>query len=254
MKWFLRTKKRTDPEVRLFCFPYAGAGATVFATWGGVFPPEVEVVAVQPPGKGWRMGESPCSALPILADQIAEAILHENSGPIALFGHSMGSWLGLEVGRRLEQGGLRPRCLFASGRQAPSVGHLLGPLSHLPDDAFVEAVGARYGGLPPEVMTNPEVREVFLPSLRADFKALETFRPQGGSPVHMPIVALCGEDDPFVTKDHLLPWGQETTGSFDMHLLVGGHFYFNENPMPLQAILARILGSPMASPVAGTVG
>lgn len=248
MRWFLNSKHRPGHSVRLYCLPYAGAGATAFATWGSAFPPEIAVTGVQPPGKGWRLEEPPVPDLAALADQISSAIRDENQGPFALFGHSMGAWVALEVTRRLEAVGLRPRYLLVSGRQAPSVGHIQSPIGHLPDAAFVEAVGTRYGSLPPDVMANPEVLEAFLPSLRADFLALERFQPIVGSPIQAPIIAYLGESDPHVAADHILPWGEETQGAFSHRLLPGGHFYFQDDPKVLPREVAKILLAAPAIP------
>lgn len=241
MKWFAKTRHTSDPLVRLYCVPYAGAGATAFASWGARFPSEIAVLGVQPPGKGWRMEEDPLHDLAVLSDQIAWAIQEENRGPFALFGHSMGAWVAFEVTRRLEDLGLRPRYLVVSGRQAPSIGHIQSPIGHLSDADFVEAVGSRYGGLPAEVMADPEVLEAFLPALRADFLALERFTPVAGKPVHAPMLALLGDSDPHVKADHVIAWREETSGGFDHRLVKGGHFYFLDDPSVIPRELTPLL-------------
>jgi surfactin synthase thioesterase subunit len=186
------------------------------------------------------MGEGLVSDLNTLADGVTKAIAEEVRRPLAIFGHSMGSWLGLEVVRRLEKRGIRPLVLFTSGRHAPALGHVHPPLGHLDDDAFIEAVDRRYGGIPEEVMADRDLLDLFVPSLRADFVALESFEPPE-RPVETPIVAMRGEEDPLVSEEQLLPWAESTSGPFEYSPFPGGHFYFGENPDPLQGELTRRL-------------
>src|SRR5690606_16926142 len=130
-RWFLTPEPRSDRRTRLFCLPYAGGSAAVYRPWMTALPDEVELVSVQLPGRGWRLRESPLRDLHAAADEIAEAISEMDDLPFAVFGHSMGAWLGLEVVRRLEGAGRAPLRFFASGRQAPGLGCTQTPLSHL---------------------------------------------------------------------------------------------------------------------------
>ncbi|WP_256732064.1 thioesterase II family protein, partial [Burkholderia pseudomallei] len=54
--WLIVHEAR-NARVRLFCFHYAGATASIFRTWPGGLPDWIEVVAVQLPGREYRLGE-----------------------------------------------------------------------------------------------------------------------------------------------------------------------------------------------------
>lgn len=233
--------KRMDPKVRLICLPYAGAAAAVYRIWGSELPEEIEVYAAQLPGKGWRMREQPLDDLNAMADRVVDAVVAEVSGTLAVFGHSMGAWLGLEVVRRLEAVGRDPLWFFASGRQGPSLGHTHPPIGHLDDHAFVTAVDKRYGGIPSDILANADVLQLLLPALRADFVALESFKPVVGNPVRTPILAMRGDTDPLVPDDHLPPWAEATSGPFRTQRFPGGHFYFSDDPRPLLRTLILAL-------------
>jgi len=243
MKRFLNPAPRNNPNIRLVCLPFAGAAAAAYRTWGGRLPEEIEVLAVQLPGKGWRLREDPLTDLEAMAALVVSAIREEVPAPFAIFGHSMGAWMGIEVVGRLEEIGLHPRALVVSGRQAPAIGHTRAPISHLDDDAFVSEVDENYGGIPPEIMAEPETLQLLLPALRADFLALESFDPSGLRRVTTPILAMGGFSDTLVPVNQLPPWAETTEGQFRMKILPGGHFYFNSGASGFFRDLADFLMS-----------
>lgn len=239
MKWFLTPEARASASFQLFCFPYAGGSAAVFRDWGRLLPGDVEVQALQLPGRGWRVRESPRTDMVELADEVAAAVADRADRPFALFGHSMGAWLAFLVAGRLESLGRAPRGLFASGRQGPSMGCTEPPLRQLSDPDFLKQVQARYGAIPAAILEAPDVLELLLPSLRADVEALERYVHRPGRPLSCPVTAFGGLHDPLVSSDQLDSWALETSGAFRVETFPGGHFYFRTDPTPL---LARIAG------------
>ena len=226
----------------MFCLPYAGASAAVYRTWSGLLGPSVEVLSTQLPGRGWRLREAPVRELNTLADQVADAIVARADRPFAVFGHSMGVWLGLEVVRRLEAVGRSPLLFFASGRQAPSHGCTQPPMAHLDDDAFVGEVQTRYGGIPPELLTEQELLALLLPALRADIELLEAHE-------HAPERPLRKRQNRQVREarrarsERAGEVLREIAGDRGNRLTVvrGGHFYFQDDPSPLLTLVREQL-------------
>jgi surfactin synthase thioesterase subunit len=204
------------------------------------------VLAVQAPGKGWRIHETPISDLHRLADAVADAVVPLADRPFVLFGHSMGAWTGWEVTRRLEERGVLPTRLVVSGRQAPSAGHLHEPLGHLPDREFVAAIQARYGGIPEAILDEPDILELLLPALRADVEALEGYEPPA-RPVSTPILAIGGASDPVVPPESVEGWRDATEGEAEVLILPGGHFFLEDEPRPFFGALHQACGAS-ASP------
>jgi len=232
---------RGQPRLRLFCFPYAGASATVFYHWPRGLPPGVEVWAVQLPGRGARFRERPFCRLEELLDDLLPALLPGLRQPFVFFGHSMGALLAFETTRRLRRlGAALPVRLLVSARPAPALPPARAPIHQLADQEFLEEL--RFiGGTPEEAMDNPELMKLVLPSVRADFALVETYAYQDEPPLTTPITACGGVEDKRVPRDLLDGWRVETVGEFTLELFPGGHFYLNTDKQALLARLGQIL-------------
>lgn len=252
MQWFFNASPGARPEARLFCFPYAGGSAAAFRDWGRQVGPLVELLGVQLPGRGWRMKEPPGTDLLELADGAAAAMMPLTDRPFAVFGHSMGAWLALEVARRLQAAGHAPAVLIVSGRQAPALGGLHPALGHLDDEAFVREMQARYNAIPQQILASPEVLELVLPALRADIVALERYASDPGEPLSCPILGLLGDSDPVVSPADMAPWEAETRAGFSLELLPGGHFYFADDVRPVTSFLRRALEGALTGSASGS--
>lgn len=235
--------------VRLFCFPNAGGSASAFRPWGrdGRLPARVELCCVQLPGRESRLREPPFVRVPPLLDALEEALAPELDRPFAFFGHSMGTIVAFELAHRLrERGGPEPRLLVMSGRQAP---HLPDddPVHGLPDDELIARLRA-YRGTPPEVLAHPELMALVLPTLRADFELVETYRPpEGRPPLAQPITVFGGEEDEDASAEELAAWGELTTGRCAVRTFPGGHFFVHEERDAVLAALGAAL-EPLLAP------
>ena len=226
-KWIVRFRPNPAPRLRLFCFPFAGGGTITYRQWPDSLPNNVEVCAILLPGREKRLREKPFDHIQTMAAAIADSISPLLNEPFAFFGHSMGTMIAFEVARELRRRGQPlPSILFVSGRSAP---HLTAnpPLYHLPDDQFVAALQARYQQIPQAVIENADLMGLFLPMLRGDFTAIDTYVCQPESPLDCPIVVFGGLRD-VIKAEALESWSQHTSKSFDRYMLPGGHFFLNE--------------------------
>lgn len=245
--WLLRLARRPRVSARLFCFPWAGVAATVYRQWPAGLPDSLEVCGVQPPGRGNRLREAPVPSIADLVDALLPELLPQLDLPFAFFGHSMGAVLASEVTRALAaRGGPLPRHLVVSGRRAPHVPSPDAPFHTWPDGAFLAEIQRRYGGIPPELMEQPDVLALLLPCMRADMTALEKYAPGPRPPMSVPITVFGGADDPLAPREHLEAWRAETTGPFRLREFPGGHFYLEPRRTDLLADLSATL-APMLS-------
>jgi medium-chain acyl-[acyl-carrier-protein] hydrolase len=241
-RWIQRPASRPAATLRLFCFPYAGIGASIFRTWAPEFPPHVELCLMQPPGREGRFTEPAFHDLSAMADSAAQAIAQHVSIPFMMFGHSLGALVSFEVVRRLRRQGLPlPLHIFVSAHRAPQFPHPHPPLRHLPDAEFIEHVSREYDGIPRAVLENPDLVELMLPSLRADFTAFETYRWTDEAPLQLPISVFGGRADRRVSESELQGWRERTTGSFRLEMFDGDHFFLQSRRDPLIASILRDL-------------
>jgi len=235
--WLMRFVPRPAAAARLVCFSFAGGGAAAYRPFALGLPGEIEVLAVQLPGRESRLREKPLTSFAALLEGLVPALQPLLDRPYALFGHSMGAMLAYETARAIVARGLRaPSHLVVSGRRAPQLPETATSLAHLDDEAFVEAIGRRYGGIPSEVLQHPEILELLLPTLRADMCAIEQHRHAEGAPLECPITACGGRDDAHANRAQLEAWSAQTVAGLEVLQFPGSHFYFND-----AAVRARLL-------------
>ena len=224
--WFRRYQTVSAPQMRLVCFPPAGAGAGFYRQWGRLAPAHLDILVVQYPGREDRIAEPCVSRMPDLADAIAQAVLPHTDLPVALFGHSMGAAVAHEVARRLEQAGVVLSHLFVSGRPPP---HRQRPNTiHSRDDAGILSEIARLGGTATAVLDHAELRALLIPPIRNDFRLIETYAGDLDPPLRTPVSAFIGDQDTEVTADEADDWRRITEANFSLRVYPGGHFYLND--------------------------
>jgi medium-chain acyl-[acyl-carrier-protein] hydrolase len=249
--WLERTAGDKNARLRLFCFPYAGGGSLAYRGWHASLPRGVELCPVHLPGRERRMREPCITDSRDLARAAAEALRPHLDVPFAIFGHSMGALIGFEFARSLRRdGGPEPAHLFVSGHYAPQLPRKTPPTYDLPEPEFVEEL-RRLNGTPREVMEHPELMQLMIPILRADFKLVQTYAYADEPPLGCPITAFGGTDDPEVSRDSLAAWREQTSGAFSLQMFPGDHFFLHASaPLLLRALAPRLeaaAGGPRAS-------
>jgi medium-chain acyl-[acyl-carrier-protein] hydrolase len=240
--WFKSTPN-PQAQLRLFCFPYAGGGASIFRTWSQELPNSIEVLAVQLPGRENRWREAPFVRLSSLVQRLAQALEPYLDKPFAFFGHSMGALLSYELAQQFRLAGFSPVHLFVSARCAPHVQNPYPSLHSLPAAAFIRELSRRYNSIPDAVQQNAELMEMFLPMLRADFTMIETHIPRPAAPLDCPITVLGGLQDDIVSQIDLTAWRDYTKGTFTLRMLEGNHFFINHvRSLLLQTITQGLYG------------
>lgn len=239
--WLPYRKHNSAARVRLICLPFAGGGASAFRGWDESLPMTVDVCAVQPPGRENRFRDPPFSRFPSLISALADAVAPLFDKSVVIYGHSMGALAAFELARELRRRGQSmPTRLLVAGRGAPHQPLGRKPIYNLPDSEFRQAL-MRFNGTPAAVLANDELMQIFMPTLRADFTAHETYVYQNEPPLDCPIIAIGGESDEVVTANDLNEWQQHTRSTFHSHILPGGHFFlYSQRAELLQLIVQYV--------------
>jgi surfactin synthase thioesterase subunit len=224
--------------VPLVCFPFAGAGASLFRPWSARLAGAFDVIPVQLPGREWRIEDPPHTSV---AAAIGEALPElsrslRGRSDVVVFGHSLGAVLGYELARRASrEGGFEVQRLVVSGSPAPSRPRER-RATGLSDDQFLQQVSELAGYSHP-VLEDPEMRELLLPALRADVEMHEGYAPGQLDVLATSITCLRGRDDELVSLVDSARWQEVTARPLDLVEVAGGHMYLVDDPERVFAVL-----------------
>jgi surfactin synthase thioesterase subunit len=234
----------TTDRTKLVCLPYAGAGASFYRPWAALAGEALEMVPLQLPGRERLIDEEPHrdvhKAVDALLPQLRER-LGDGDHRVALFGHSLGAVLAYELAHRLvAEPGVELVHLFVSGSPQPGRGREQ-RATGLSDEDFLARVG-EFAGYNHPALDDPEMREMLLPTLRADVEMHETYVPSTRLPLDAPLTVIRGEDDELVGHDDAASWNKASGRDFEYVEVPGGHMYLTESaPALVGVIVSKVL-------------
>lgn len=251
-----------DDRPILFCVPHAGGSATAFMKWRKLLEDLVEVVPVELAGRGVRMREplmrSASGSGADVAAKIDEHLLTRGVGrDYFIWGHSMGSLVTYEAyntlrwiraGREDNGEPVTPAHIVFSGRTAPHI--RVSDTSYYlleDDDDFISAVDT-YGGRTGDTLrASRELRDMFLPILRADFEVSETYVwADPGSKIDSQVTILNGADDQSITHSNLSAWQDLVEKPINEHQVPGGHFFlYEQDDLVWKVVKAAVAALPV---------
>lgn len=241
ISWAVPLSHVSAPRLRLLCFPFAGGGASAFRFWIDLFPEDIGVYAVQLPGRESRVREPSFSKMLPLAMAATDGLCPLLGERFAFFGYSMGAILAFEVARHLRRiGRVGPELLIAAASPAPQLSSSSPMTFNLPERELIEKL-RELEGTPPDVLKNPDLMQLFLPVIRADFEAVETYEYQHAERLKCTIFALGGSADRRVGSAELKGWHDQTSGWFSYVILPGNHFFMASAPRLVAKVILPLL-------------
>ncbi|REK71297.1 thioesterase II family protein [Paenibacillus paeoniae] len=240
--WLHIPNPRPDARLRLVCFPYAGGSAAIYRDWPTALSSEIEVVAIQLPGRGSRFLDKPIGDLTGNIEPILAALIpYLEDKPFVLFGHSMGAMLAYESAKRLERtlpGSLKH--LFVSAFQAVQLPRTDRERYLLSDKELKEEL-RRLNGTPEALLQNDELMELYLPTIRMDMQLCDTYAYEECSPLACALTAFGGVADTGISEEDMQAWETQTGEAFELYMLPGDHFFIHSESEQLLQLLSRKL-------------
>ncbi len=231
----LRVLNGGTGNTMLLLLPHAGGNHGSFRRWPSGLPPEVTVLAACYPARLDRLADPPVATVEAMAAEIEADLATLPSGPLVVFGHSMGSFVGVELCERLQRSGRSVSLFVASGSHAP---HRHRPRRIV--SAGVEAVVADVVRLNPGagvVLADPDLRELLLPSIVGDYTAVELYARPSPPVLDCDIVVYSGTADPLLDPADGARWAECTRRRFEHHVFDGDHFFTESS---LDSVLADL--------------
>lgn len=205
-----------------------------------MMPAWLELVPVELPGRGARMGEGLHEDMATLVAQLAREIRPGLPQAYAFFGHSLGALLAFELARTLAADAVpAPRLLCASGAEAPTMRDV-SVYAGLRSDDDVLAYVRSLNGMDADVLANQELLALMLPVIRADLRLCASYRAAPLPPLACPLTVFGGWHD-HVTSQQLHGWRRETRGDFSAHMFEGDHFFIHSAQAEVVDRLSQLL-------------
>ncbi len=238
--WFMVPSPRPQASLRLFCFAYAGGNANIFRSWADQLDEQIELIAIQLPGRGARFNEPLLDSMESILEQLRLVFKDQYHRPYAFFGHSMGASIAFELSRIIQQRAktdsdvLLPSRLIVSGRKGPSFveEQEREPIHNLPKEEFINRL-KNLNGTPQELLEHEDLMALMEPILRSDFKVIETWQHQEGELLKIPMSVYSGDEDEYLCPESLKAWQKETDQKCEFVSFSGDHFYLQSQEQNL---------------------
>lgn len=227
----LTTTPARDGRPRLFCFHHAGGSASVFRRWPEAIGADVQVLAVQLPGREERLRDTMPADMAALIADLDEHLDAELTEPFAFYGHSMGARIAHNLAeRRFLAGATLPSALLVGASKAPHLPVPLVSVYSAPDQRLIKAM-LDIGGLSPMLLNYPDWIQAALSLIRQDLRLCASETKRDRPPLPCPIHVFTGAADPLVSAGEAGEWCRYSSVSCAPHIVPGDHF-FSQHPDP----------------------
>lgn len=242
-RWFSPAQPPEEARIRLVLMPHAGSGAAAYRGWSRLLPADIGVQALTLPGRQSRRAEPLPTDWDTLLDDLHQALLAtlDDERPYALFGHCIGAMLAYRLTVRLEAAGDPPPLLLGMSGWTPQ-GFFRAPAGH--ERLSMSEFGGLFkdlGAFPEELWTDPDMLDLVLPPVIADFRIAAQYE-DDGAVVDCPLVSYAGQSDPLLVEpDAMMAWTERSRRYLGHTEYPGNHFYVSEHAAAVMSDFARRL-------------
>lgn len=228
-----------DASFVLYCIPHAGGSATVYEKWKRYYPPWIHIIPLELSGRGYRFSEPCYDSMSDAENDLYEIVREQSRGQkFGLYGHSMGALLAFKLTKRFHQDqNHNLKHVFLSACSTPHL-YRESQTSKMSDKEFLNYLSS-IGGLPLAIAESEEMRSIYLPVLRSDFRMIESCNEKMPLfPLSYPATVFYGNQDTRTEPYDLKQWSMYyNTVSFQE--IDGGHFFHLSNMSQLCAHICK---------------
>jgi surfactin synthase thioesterase subunit len=215
------------PKMNLMCFPFAGGGTINYARWRADLHDEINLFTLNLPGRERFFGQPCFTDYRDMILSLAELLATGSDIPMVFFGHSFGAltayFTALEFNRMNKKA---PFHVFISARVPPSMEHSV-KMANLNPDEFKSILVEKYRGIPQEILSSPDLLNLFIPIIQQDFKMYEQYPEIFASYENQQMdcdITTIGFTDDYIGQEQLQEWRQYTKKTHQHFQFAGGHF------------------------------
>ncbi|WP_413206103.1 thioesterase II family protein [Rhodospirillum sp. A1_3_36] len=236
--WLVRIGTPSRQAKRsLFCFTHAGGGAVDFRDWRPLLPDDMDLFALQLPGRGSRLQEPPAEKMSEVINQVLALLPPYLDKPFAFFGHSLGGRIAFALAQQLQLRGLPTAQLLTVAASRPPGFNAVNVIG-MSDESLLSHL-IELGGMTAEILDNDELIKLSLPSIRADF-ILHNSLNVPSHPLVCPVLSIGGRSDSSIGRQHVQRWQDTTQSTFSLEMVDGDHFFpRKDRAQVIQMILDR---------------
>ena len=223
----------------MFALPYAGGSACIYRDWCSLLKPAIEVCPYEYAGHASRFSEKFFSSIEEAAEDVSEWIRKQQPKEYVIYGHSMGSLVAIESAYVLERKNMAPpKAVIVAACRPPHLREKGKQLGALSQEELMKYMISR-GQYESEILESEELLAILSDIMYADIKIYAKYkRSYESGKIHVPLIALAGQDDDATSLEDMEEWSKYTDRSFEFHMCKGNHFFaFNEKEEFMEDLL-----------------
>lgn len=245
----LTPANRTKIDLTLICVPYGGGSAITFQPIAQALPANYALYALQFPGHDFSRRDEPLMELEQVVEQSVAEILAHIPGPLALYGHCIGSAWTVEMTRRLEAAGREVVGVFLAGTfpiPRPKNRFFewwarVSPTERWASNRLLYDAMRSVGGFADVI--NPAEQEFVMDRMRYDARQAEDYftwaQEQADVSHQAPIMCIIGQEDPMTEffEERILEWEAFSPSVEGVSLENAGHYFIKHQSNELAQII-----------------
>ncbi|MFQ3243617.1 MAG: surfactin synthase thioesterase subunit [Arenicella sp.] len=224
-QWLPKLNAMPSSKARLFCFAFAGGGASVYSPWQSLLGDHIEVCPIQLPGREERIRETCLTSIDDVLDQLMPLMTSSLDKPFLVYGHSLGAHIAYAfIDRIKREFGKSPQAFLVGAQRSPDIPYpypsVLGATQQQ-----LHQVLSKFDGMTARVMQSEELMELMMPVIKADLQLCESLQYCGELALDGPVIAFRGTRDRAISAACMAGWSQHSKNQYQYEEVDGDHFF-----------------------------